>query len=274
MTLILTPLVGAEAGFSIDLTGILPDRLTGLSPAEISRLGILADERSLPLGDCFRVEGDASDGRLELRGDCSRVHWLGAGLRAGEVLVRGSAGRHVGEGMAGGRIVVEGDVGDFLAAEMTGGIVRVAGGAGDCAAGALAGSPSGMQGGVVVVAGGSGDFTASRLRRGIVAIGGDCGAGGGLEMLAGTLVVAGRLGPEAGLGMRRGSIVALGPAPSLGCGFRRGADWCPTVLPLLARRLLREAFSPAQPMLALRRYRQWHGDLLAGGGGEVFVADG
>lgn len=273
MTLILTPTVSADAGFSIDLTGILPDRLAGLSRREIARLEILADERPLPLGDCFEVDGDASDGRVELRGDCGRVHWLGAGMQAGEVLVRGSVGRHAGEGMAGGRLVVEGNAGDFLAAELTGGIVRVAGNAGDCLAGALAGSPAGMQGGIVVVAGSAGHVPASRMRRGIVAIGGDCGAAAGLEMLAGTLIVAGRLGPEAGLGMRRGSIVALGPAPSLGWTFRRGAAWCPTVLPLLGRRLLREAFAPAGSMLPLRRYRQWHGDLLAGAGGEVFAAD-
>jgi len=274
MALHLTLLPTTGVGLTIDLAGILPERLAGLAPSQVAAVTIGVDERPTPLGDCFGVEGDSADGRIEFQGDCSGVHWLGAGLQSGELIVRGSVGRNAGEGMRGGRLIVEGDAGDFLAAEMAGGLVRVGGSTGDCLAAALPGSPAGMQGGLVIVAGRAGDFAASRMRRGIVAIGGDCGAAGAWEMLAGTLLVAGRLGPEAGLGMRRGSIVALGPAPGLGCGFRRGAAWCPTVLPLLARRLVHEGFRAAGEMLSPRRYRQWHGDLLAGGGGEVFTADG
>lgn len=273
MPLLLTLLPSVPPGVALNLKGILPDRLAGRTRREVGSILIEADERPASLGDFFGIDGDSVDDSIELMGDCSQLHWVGAGLRSGRILVRGNVGRHSGEGLIGGRLVVEGNAGDFLAAEMTGGVVRVSGNAGDCVAAALAGSPAGMQGGLVVVEGSAGNFTASRLRRGIVAIGGDCGSGAALEMLAGTLIVAGRLGPQAGMGMRRGSIVALGPAPALGLTFRRGAAWRPTVLALVGSKLTREGFTAARGMHRDRLYRQWHGDILSGGGGEVFTCD-
>jgi hypothetical protein len=78
--------------------------------------------------------------------------------------------------------------------------------------------------------------------------------------------------------MRRGSILALASAPSLGSGFRRGATWRPPVLPMLLRRLADAGFRPAATTDPGGRswvqcpWVQWHGDRLAGGRGEVFVA--
>jgi len=51
---------------------------------------------SLPLAELFRASGDPTDERIELRGDLSGVHWIGAGMDRGEIRVVGHAGRHVG----------------------------------------------------------------------------------------------------------------------------------------------------------------------------------
>jgi formylmethanofuran dehydrogenase subunit C len=88
-------------------------------------------------------------------------------------------------------------------------------------------------------------------------------------MRAGTLAVAGRLGPHPGLGMRRGSVLALTDRPAPGATFRRGTAWRPTFLPLLLQWLGQCGFGPADAALAVPAWRQWHGDALAGGRGEL-----
>ncbi|NDC53569.1 MAG: formylmethanofuran dehydrogenase subunit C [Planctomycetia bacterium] len=265
----------ADAGpLSVDLSGIVPDRVATLSPADVLRLVIRADERPEELGALFHVAGDPASGRIECRGDFSRVHWIGAGLARGEVVVDGSAGRHAGEGMTGGTLRVRGDAGDWLACEMAGGEVHVAGSAGDNAAAALPGSRHGMRGGLVTIGGDSGGLAGARMRRGILAIGGDCGPAAGFELWAGTIVVGGSVGPQPGLGMRRGSLVVAGPAPEPSVLFRRGAVWSPAFLGLLAARLDAAGFRPGGgPTVAALAgpWRQWHGDLLAGGRGELFL---
>ena len=269
MSLVLTPATDPAAGgpLSIDLSGITPDRLTQLGLDAVNRLPIRADERPAELGELFAISGSAADGVLECQGDFSRVHHVGAGLVAGTVRVSGSIGRHAAEGMRGGRLEVAGDAGDWLAAELHGGEVFVGGDAGDNLAGAMPGSDHGMRGGLVVIVGGAGHLAAARMRRGIVAVGGDCGDAAGFEMRAGTLVVAGRFGRHPGLGLRRGSLVALADRPDVPATFRRGRAWAPPYLPLVLKGLDAAGFRFVCPLPG--RWRQWHGDVLAGGRGEI-----
>lgn len=258
---------------SIDLAGVVPDRIATLSTLEISRMVIRADERPADLGTLFRVTGSAADGRIECRGDFARVHGVGAGMARGEIAVAGNVGRHAGEGMTGGTLTIAGDAGDWLACEMAGGTVHVAGSAGDNAAGALPGSRFGMRGGLVMIAGHAGCLAGARLRRGILAIGGDCGPAAAFELRAGTVLVAGTLGPEAGHGMQRGSLVAAGAAAEPPATFRKGAVWEPAFMPLLAARLEAAGFCPSGPpirTLLAGPWEQWHGDLVTGGRGEIF----
>jgi formylmethanofuran dehydrogenase subunit C len=267
MTLILTPRAGA-APLAIDLAGVVPERLAPLTPAEAARLRVQADGRGCELGDLFAVEGVATDLVMECRGDFRRVHHVAAGMQSGVVRIKGSVGRHAGAGMGGGRLEIDGDAGDWLACELAGGDVFVAGSAGDNVAAALPGSQLGMRGGRVVVAGRAGSLLASRLRRGVVAVGGDCGAAAGFEMRAGSVVVGGALGPQPGLGMRRGSVIALADQPPPPATFRRGAMCRPPFLHLLLRSLAAAGFAPAAGVFP-ETWRQWHGDTLAGGRGEL-----
>lgn len=273
MPLVLVPRTDASGPLSIDASGLAPDRVTSMTAEAVARLPLVADCRPCPLGDLFQVSGHASDGVIECRGDFSRVHFLAAGMQSGTVRVRGDAGRHAGEGMTGGRLEIAGSAGDWLAADMTGGEVMVSGNVGDNVASALPGSPMGMRGGVVVVHGSAGALAGSRLRRGLIAIAGHCDAAPGFEMLAGTLVVAGRVGRDPGLGMRRGSIVSLTHGSSPPATFTRGAAWRPSFLPLLLTRLGERGFRPAAAALKVTAWRQWHGDGLAGGRGELLQPD-
>jgi len=272
MPLTLTPLAPPAAGpLTIDLDGIVPDRVRHLDIASLSRLTISADGRPCPLGDCFAVAGAAADGRIECRGDFSRVQRIGAGMAEGRIDVVGSVGRHTAAAMTGGTLTIAGHAGDWLAAEMSGGQVMVEGSAGDNLAGALPGSDHGLRGGLVVVRGDVGQLAGQRMRRGIVAVGGDCGAAAAFEMRAGTVVVAGRVGPQPGLGMRRGSLVALTNQPAIPAGFQRGRAWLPPFIGLQLAELRRAGFRP--PSLPPARFRQWHGDLVAGGRGEILAPE-
>lgn len=273
MLLVLEPLADS-APLSIDLTGVTPDRIAALSTRDVGHLVVRADERPTDLGSLFRITGAPADGRIECRGDFARVHGVGAGMTRGEITVAGTVGRHAGEGMTGGRLTIAGDAGDWLACEMAGGTVHVAGSAGDNAAGALPGSRFGMRGGLVTIAGNAGCLAGARMRRGILAIGGDCGPAAAFELRAGTVLVAGAAGPEAGHGMQRGSLVAAGAVFEPPATFRKGAAWEPAFMPLLAARLDAAGFRPggaAIRTLLAGPWEQWHGDLVNGGRGEIFL---
>ncbi len=262
---------------SVSLAGLLPERLAESSASEVEQFPISCDGRPARLSDCFSVSGNAADGVLHCHGDFSRVHYLGAGLTRGEVVVHGDVGRHTGEGMTGGILDVSGDAGDWLACGMAGGIVRVGGNAGDNAAAALPGERRGMTGGSVTIGGSVGSLAGSRMRRGILVVGSDCGEAAGFEMLAGTVLVAGRPGKFAGLGMRRGSVILLGATEAedvtawLPPTFRRGAVWTPAFLPLLAQQLSSVGFATATTGNWCCPWQQWHGDTLCGGRGEILV---
>jgi formylmethanofuran dehydrogenase subunit C len=271
MPLVLEP--AAPDVLSIELDGIVPDRLADCQAADVARLVVRADARPAALGDLFRISGAAADGRIECVGDFSRVHRLGAGMAWGEIVVDGDVGRHAGEGMTGGRLAASGHAGDWLAAALAGGEVRVGGNAGDNAAAALPGCETGMRGGIVIVSGDAGCLAGARMRRGLLAIGGSCGEAAAFEMRAGTVLVAGDVGARSGMGMRRGSLIAGGPPPAVPPTFRRGAAWPPTFMRLLAGRLRQAAFQPAGRDAGLFLdgiWQQWHGDLLTGGRGEIF----
>jgi len=269
MPLTLTPRTDPADGgpLAIDLSGVTPDRLAGLSINAIQRLVVRADERPAQLGELFTVEGDLGDGVVECRGDFARVHSLAAGMAAGRMRVSGTVGRHAAAGMTGGRLEVAGDAGDWLGAEMSGGEVHVAGSAGDNVGGAKPGGRLGMRGGLLVIGGDVGRLAGQRMRRGILAVGGGCGEAAGFELRAGTVVVSGRIGPRAGLGMVRGSLVALADRPGVPATFRAGRAWLPPFVALIGAHLKTKGFQIAAPLPA--RFRQWHGDLLAGGRGEI-----
>ena len=109
---------------------ISPNTLAGLAVCEIERLSVFHGNRKESLADHFSVEGSASDESIVVKGDCSRIKWLGASMSRGTLRVDGSVGMHIGSRMSGGEISVSGDAGDWAGAEMTGGMLKVHGNVG------------------------------------------------------------------------------------------------------------------------------------------------
>ena len=263
---------------SLSVQGLLPEFVATQSLAAIKQLPVLCDNQPAQLNDFFHVDGNPEDEQIECCGDFSRVHFLGAGMQSGTIIVQGNLGRHSGEQMTGGKLLIKGSAADWLACGMRGGEIRVLGDAGDNAVGSLPGDRQGMIGGQVIIDGSVGSLAGSRMRRGLLAIGGNAGEATGFELLAGTILIAGQPGPHTGLGMRRGSIVLLGiksfsheASAYIPPTFLKGGIWRPAFMALLEKHLVNTGFPAAQKTAWTGPWQQWHGDSLAGCRGEILT---
>lgn len=258
----------------IDLEGVLPERLN--SREAIANCRVRVAKQLYELDELFAIRGTAeSDQTIEFTGDLACGHRIGQSMTAGTLRIAGSAGRHLGQSMRGGMIEVQGHASDYTGCELAGGEILVQGSAGDFTGGALPGSVRGMTGGAIFVGGSAGRRTGEAMRRGLLVIGGTSGDHAGYRMLAGTIVLANGGGAGHGSGMKRGTIAILGsmsepPMPT----FTQGAVQQLLVMKLLARDIGSRSLTSmhviteklAMPLV------QWHGDLLAGGRGELLLA--
>lgn len=251
----------------VDMRGILPEKLAGLSTDAIARLPLMLDGRARALGELFEViRGDAA--HLVIRAETDRLDNLGAEMAGGRITVEGPAGAYAGLDMRGGEIVLRGGAGDFAACGMKGGLLRIEGRVGDCLGAARSGERNGMSGGVVAVSGSVGARAGDRMRRGLILIRGNVGDYCGSRMLAGSIVVAGACGALPGFGLRRGSLILSRFPPSIPASFNDSGVVELSWLNLL-RRHVEEILPGVAPDTA--RVRRYMGDLTFGGKGEILV---
>ncbi len=269
MTLHLT--CKTEDTIPVEVEGLLPEKIRGLSLGEVERLPVFHGNRRLPLGELFDVSGGTDDAQLDFEGDLSGVHWIGAGMTQGTVRVHGSAGRHAGSDMQGGQLEIRGDAGDWLGAAMQGGQLRVRGNAGDRVGAAHHGASRGMTGGTIAIDEKAGHEVGAAMRRGLIAIGGRAGDWTGVNLLAGTILAAAGCGRRPGANMRRGTLVLAGDQPpDLLPTFRHACRYRPTFLPLLLRELKQLGFE-LDPSWGAAAFDLFSGDLLELGRGEILV---
>lgn len=260
-----------QTSVPVEIEGITPEAVRGKSLAEIERLPIYHGNQQVPLAEFFRIQGTADDGRLEFAGNLAGVHWIGAHMKEGSIVIEGPAGRHVGSEMEGGEIHVLGDAGDWVGGEMRGGLIHVRGRAGHLVGSAYRGSAKGMNRGTILVEGDAGNEVGHTMRRGLIAVGGAVGDFPAVNMIAGTLLVFGGCGIRPAAGMRRGTLGLLGgPLPPLLPTFRAGGRCRLGFLDVLLRALLRRGFRVAPELLG-KEWLLWHGDLLTVGRGEIVV---
>jgi formylmethanofuran dehydrogenase subunit C len=247
---------------------ISPDVMAGLRHDAIRALPVLLGKRQRRLDDLFEVEGEASD-ELALRGDLSRVKWIGRGMTRGRVTIAGDVGMHLGASMKGGAIEVTGNVSDWLGAEMTGGLIRIRGNAGGQVGAAYRGSLRGMNQGTILVEGSAGIEVGMRMRRGVIAVGGPVRDFAGLQMKGGTIFLLGGAEIRTGAWMARGTIVSLAPIHLLPT-FTYACTYQPAFLRLYARYLRMLDFAiPSEA--ADGAYERFTGDTSGLGKGEILV---
>src|SRR5215510_15138743 len=255
----------------LEVEGITPDAVRGKSLAEVEKLEIFEGNVKSRLADFFHVSGDSADEIHEWEGDLSGVHWIGAKMQSGKVVVSGNGGRHIGSEMRGGEIHVLGNAGDWVGGEMHGGLIHVRGKAGHLVGAAYRGSAKGMTKGTILIGGDAGNEIGHSMRRGLIAIGGNIGDLAGINMLAGSIFVFGESGIRHGAGMKRGTIAFLGKSPPpLLPTFRRASRYQPDVLQLVYRHLRRLDFAFDESLFAAS-YDLFNGDFLTGGRGELLI---
>jgi formylmethanofuran dehydrogenase subunit C len=247
---------------------LTPDAVAVLSNDAIRALPVYLGKRQRRVDDFFDVEGEASD-ELAIRGDATKVKWIGRGMTRGRIIISGNAGMHLGAYMKGGCIEVSGNVSDWLGGEMSGGLIRVHGNAGGQVGAAYRGSLSGMTDGTIIIDGTAGLEVGMRMKRGIIAVGGPVRDFAGLQMKGGTLVI--RRGAElrTGAWMNRGTLITLTPVELLPT-FSYASTYNPTFLRLYARYLETVGFAIpyAEEDGAYERYT---GDAAVPGKGEILV---
>jgi formylmethanofuran dehydrogenase subunit C len=259
-----------KAGFAgrLDVSGLTPHRLAGLSVDEVKALHLDAGRERVAVGEVFSVRG--KDPRsIRFMGDTARLDGVGHEMTDGAITVEGDAGAQAGRRMKGGSLIIGGSAGPWAGSQMSGGRITIAGDAGDRLGGPLPGELQGMAGGVIVVGGRAGERAGERMRRGLVVVRRDAGAYAGYRMIAGTLVVLGKAGPMPGTLMGRGTIIAGKGAAALSptfadCGVQELA-----FIGLLARALAAEGIETGG--LLRKPLRRFAGDLAALGKGEIFT---
>ncbi len=255
----------------VEVEGITPDRVRELNLDEIRALPIFHGNRKVTLGEFFDISGDPTDGEMHWEGDLSGVHWIGAKMAAGKMVITGNAGRHVGSEMSAGEIQVHGDASDWVGGEMKGGFIHVRGRAGHLIGAAYRGSARGRTGGTILIDGDVGNEVGHTMRRGMLAVGGNVGDLVGFNMLAGSIFVFGTAGIRHGAGMRRGTIGFFGnESPAMLPTFKHACRSQPDVMPLLFRQLRQQGFHVPDELFR-SSFDLFNGDLIEGGRGEILL---
>jgi formylmethanofuran dehydrogenase subunit C len=234
-----------------DLSEVLAEPWTTVSPDDMAaRTVYLEREGRVQLGDLFAIEGQPT-GRIEFNGDLEMADRLGAGLREGEVLVKGNVGRETGLAMAGGVLEIDGDAGPRAGA-------------------APLGYKRGMLGGELLIRGSAGAEAGALMRRGLLVIGRTAGALTGRGMIAGTIIVFGGAGADSGLWSKRGSVVVLGQITPPET-YAYACTYQPVHLRLMFTRLAARYGLPIQRKHLTGLYHRYSGDLAELGKGEILA---
>jgi formylmethanofuran dehydrogenase subunit C len=242
-----------------------PDVLAPLKHVDVRALPVFLGKRQKRLDDLFDVEGDVAD-EIEIRGDATKVKWIGRGMTRGRVRIVGNAGMHLGAYMTGGSIEVTGNASDWIGGEMAGGMIHIRGNAGGQLGSAYRGSLSGMSGGTILVEGSAGIEIGMRMKRGLIAVRGPVRDFAGLQMKGGTIVLMSGAEQRTAAWIQRGTVISLKPLHLLPT-FTRACDYNPMFLRLYAKHLARYGF--AIPLTGA--YRRFNGDASVPGKGEVLI---
>ena len=207
---------------------VSPDMLAGKSLDQIRSLPVYMGNEEFTLGDFFDVAGasgaTAADTKVVVKGDLSRVKYLGTKMSAGELVIEGDADMYVGAWMTGGSLVAKGNVDSFAGTGMKGGELTIMGNAGNYTGSAYRGDWRGMQGGRIRVKGNVRSDTGYFMNGGEIIIEGNADVHVGTHAEGGTIVIKGNAKSRLGGQMVEGTIVLLGKVDVMMPGFKYVRD--------------------------------------------------
>jgi len=113
----------------LDLSALTPQKLAGLSNAEIEKINLASGRHAASVGDYFNVSGNDPEA-VVFEGGSAHFDNIGTEMNGGSIRVVGDAGVCLGRRMTAGSIIAEGSVGPFAASQMLDGRVEIMGDAG------------------------------------------------------------------------------------------------------------------------------------------------
>ncbi|KQC09462.1 MAG: formylmethanofuran dehydrogenase subunit C [Methanolinea sp. SDB] len=212
----------------LEADNISPDVFAGKKASEIADLHVFEGREQFQLGKYFDVAGSAAttaaDTRIVVKGDTTRVKYIGMKMSAGEILVEGNADMYTGAWMQGGSINVNGNVDAFTGIGMTGGEITIKGNAGNYLGAAYRGDWRGMQGGTIRVLGNAGSDTGYFMNGGEIIIEGDADVHVGTHAEGGRIIIKGNGKSKIGGQMVQGEIIVFGTIDVMMPGFKYVED--------------------------------------------------
>jgi formylmethanofuran dehydrogenase subunit C len=254
----------------IDMSPLAPDRLSGLSPAEIGALKLWVAKERVRVDELFELAPGNTD-ELHIDANGGKLDFIGAQMSRGHITIEGAAGDYLAHGMKGGEIMVLGACGAYAASGLSAGTVVIQGDVGDFLGAARAGEAAGLRGGTVLVKGNAGDRAGDHQRRGTILIEGNVGDYCGSRMKAGTIAVLGNAGKGAGFSMHRGTILLSQPPSAIPATFFDAGECDLTFLTLMIASWKRFNSRFATLDRLRKRVRRYVGDQSCGGKGEILV---
>ena len=212
----------------LEAEAISPDGLAGKSLDEIRALPVYMGREQFTIGDYFDVAGatgaTAAETKVVVKGDLSRVKYLGTKMSAGELVIEGNADMYVGAWMSGGKLTAKGNVDAFAGTGMKGGELLIEGNAGNYLGSAYRGDWRGMQAGLIRVKGNVGSDTGYFMNGGEIIIEGNADVHVGTHAEGGKIVIKGNAKSRLGGQMVEGTIILLGTVDVMMPGYKYIGD--------------------------------------------------
>lgn len=212
----------------LEAENITPDKFAGKNSAQIADLHVYEGNTTSTLGKYFEVSGDAgataADTKIVVKGDVTRVKYIGMQMSAGEIVVEGSTDQYAGAWMSGGKMQVKGNVTAFAGTGMKGGDLLIEGNAGNYLGAAYRGDWRGMQGGKIHVKGNAGSDTATYMNGGEIVVDGDIDVHVSTHGEGGRVVIKGNARSKVGGQMVEGEIFVFGNIDVMMPGFKYLGD--------------------------------------------------
>lgn len=207
---------------------ITPDNFSGKKASEIAALHAYEGRDQITLGKYFDVSGEAGataeDTRIVIKGNVSRVKYIGMKMTAGEILIEDNPDMYTGAWMQGGKLTVKGNVDAFAGIGMKGGEFVIEGNAGNYLGAAYRGDWRGMQGGVIRVKGNAGSDIGYFMNGGTIIVHGNTDVHVGTHMEGGKIIIKGNAPSKVGGQMVGGEIYVYGGIDVMMPGFKYAQD--------------------------------------------------
>lgn len=212
----------------LEAENINPDAVAGKTAAEIAAIHAYEGKEQVTLGKYFDISGEtganAADTKIILKGDLTRIKYIGMKMSAGEIIIEGNADMYVGAWMTGGKITAKGNIGAFAGTAMKGGEIIVDGNAGNYLGAAYRGDWRGMQGGKIHVKGNAGSDVGTFMNGGEIIVDGDIDVHVGTHAEGGKIIVKGNAKSRVGGQMVKGEIYIFGNIDVMMPGFKYVED--------------------------------------------------